>query len=242
MSRPGIDRVFERRLSSPRQQRRSRRYCRAAARAWRRSRCASCPTAAWRVLPHPRLLGSALTNEHITTDYSEALIELVTPAFAHSWELLQYLLDLHQFVYRHLGEELLWATSMPCAIERDEDIPLAQLRQLARRAHEDHLPQRSRTALRAHDAGDLRRALQLLLPAAVLGGLRGGCAARAAHDAGVRLRPVTSTCCATTAASAGSCCTCSASRRSCAVLPAGRDSTCRTHAGTLSSRTPPACA
>ena len=75
---------------------------------------------------HPPLLGSALTNEHITTDYSEALIELVTPAFTHSWELLQYLLDLHQFVYRHLGDELLWATSMPCAIERDADIPLAQ--------------------------------------------------------------------------------------------------------------------
>ena len=76
--------------------------------------------------PHPPSLGSALTNEHITTDYSEALIELVTPPFTHSWELLQYLLDLHQFVYRHLGDELLWATSMPCAIERDEDIPLAQ--------------------------------------------------------------------------------------------------------------------
>jgi len=74
---------------------------------------------------HPRTLGSALTNAHITTDFSESLIELVTPAFTHSWELLQYLLDLHQFVYRHLGDELLWATSMPCAIERDEDIPIA---------------------------------------------------------------------------------------------------------------------
>src|SRR5438309_2271390 len=51
---------------------------------------------------------------------------MVTLAFTHSWELLQYLLDLHQFVYRHLGDELLWATSMPCAIERDADIPLAQ--------------------------------------------------------------------------------------------------------------------
>ena len=29
-------------------------------------------------------------------------------------------------MYRHLGEELLWATSMPCAIERDADIPIAQ--------------------------------------------------------------------------------------------------------------------
>jgi glutamate--cysteine ligase len=76
--------------------------------------------------PHPAALGSALTNEHITTDFSEALIELVTPPFKQSWELLQYLTDLHQFVYRHLGDELLWATSMPCAIESDEAIPIAQ--------------------------------------------------------------------------------------------------------------------
>jgi glutamate--cysteine ligase len=76
--------------------------------------------------PHPRALGSALTNEHITTDYSESLIELVTPPFRQSWELLQYLLDLHQFVYRHLGDELLWATSMPCALEGDASIPIAQ--------------------------------------------------------------------------------------------------------------------
>jgi glutamate--cysteine ligase len=76
--------------------------------------------------PQPRALGSALTNEHITTDYSEALIELVTPPFRTSWELLQYLLDLHQFVYRHLGDELLWATSMPCALHGDASIPIAQ--------------------------------------------------------------------------------------------------------------------
>jgi glutamate--cysteine ligase len=75
---------------------------------------------------HPRALGSALTNEHITTDYSEALIELVTPPFTASWELLQYLLDLHQFVYRHLGDELLWATSMPCALQGDASIPIAE--------------------------------------------------------------------------------------------------------------------
>jgi glutamate--cysteine ligase len=76
--------------------------------------------------PHPRELGSALTSEHITTDFSEALIELVTPPFATSWELLQYLIDLHQFVYRHLGDELLWATSMPCLIGSDSSIPIAQ--------------------------------------------------------------------------------------------------------------------
>lgn len=76
--------------------------------------------------PHPASLGSALTNEHITTDYSEALIELVTPPFTTSWELLQYLLDLHQFVYRHLGDELLWATSMPGPIDSDAEIPVAR--------------------------------------------------------------------------------------------------------------------
>lgn len=75
---------------------------------------------------HPEALGSTLTNEHVTTDYSEALIELVTPPFRHSWELLQYLCDVHQFVYRHLGEELLWTTSMPCALAGDDSIPIAQ--------------------------------------------------------------------------------------------------------------------
>jgi len=39
--------------------------------------------------PHPAALGSALSNEAITTDYSEALIELVTPPFHQSWELVQ---------------------------------------------------------------------------------------------------------------------------------------------------------
>ena len=77
--------------------------------------------------PHPRALGSALTNEHVTTDYSEALIELVTPPFAHTWELVQYLADLHRFVYTNLpDDELLWATSMPCAIKGDDSIPIAQ--------------------------------------------------------------------------------------------------------------------
>jgi glutamate--cysteine ligase len=121
----GIDRVFERRLSAlvnsgeP-------TILQGGRKGVEKESLRVTPEGAIAQTPHPLALGSALTNEHITTDYSEALIELVTPAFTHSWELLQYLLDLHQFVYRHLGEELLWATSMPCAIEHDEDIPIAQ--------------------------------------------------------------------------------------------------------------------
>jgi glutamate--cysteine ligase len=125
MSRPGIDRVFERRLAAlinageP-------QILQGGRKGVEKESLRVQPEGALAHTPHPALLGSALTNEHITTDYSEALIELVTPAFTHSWELLQYLLDLHQFVYRHLGDELLWATSMPCAINSDADIPLAQ--------------------------------------------------------------------------------------------------------------------
>jgi glutamate--cysteine ligase len=62
---------------------------------------------------HPAALGAPLTNEHITTDFSESLIELVTPPFGETWELLQYLCDIHQFVYRHLNDELLWAAACP---------------------------------------------------------------------------------------------------------------------------------
>jgi len=75
--------------------------------------------------PHPMALGSALTNEYITTDFSEALLEFVTPAFAHTWEALRALCDIHQFTYRHLGDELLWPASMPCLIPDDDRIPLA---------------------------------------------------------------------------------------------------------------------
>ena len=125
MSRPGIDRVFERRVAGlvnggeP-------QLLSGGAKGVEKESLRVLPGGGLARTPHPPALGSALTNEHITTDYSEALIELVTPAFTHSWELLQYLLDLHQFVYRHLGDELLWATSMPCAIDGDGDIPLAQ--------------------------------------------------------------------------------------------------------------------
>lgn len=76
--------------------------------------------------PHPDHLGSALTNRFITTDFSEALLEFVTPAFASTWEALRFLCDIHQFAYEHLGEELLWTASMPCQIPSDAEIPLAR--------------------------------------------------------------------------------------------------------------------
>lgn len=125
MPRPGIDRTFERRLAALVNGGGARLLAGGRKGVEKESLRVDAQGQLARS-PHPRALGSALTNPHITTDYSEALIELVTPTFTTSWELLQYLCDLHQFVYRHMDDELLWATSMPCAIRKDADIPLAQ--------------------------------------------------------------------------------------------------------------------
>ncbi len=76
--------------------------------------------------PHPAKLGSALTHPSITTDYSEALMELVTPPFERFGETLQFLDDTHRFVYSKLDEEILWATSMPCVVAGDASIPIAE--------------------------------------------------------------------------------------------------------------------
>ncbi len=125
MSTPGLDIAFERRLSALVNSGQPE-ILQGGRKGLEKESLRVTPEGLLAQTPHPRALGSALTNEHITTDYSEALIELVTPTFTATWELLQYLLDLHQFVYRHMGSELLWATSMPGAISRDEDIPIAQ--------------------------------------------------------------------------------------------------------------------
>lgn len=75
---------------------------------------------------HPESLGSALTHPCITTDYSEALIEIITPPFADIGDTLAYLQSIHQFVYQHLNDEILLATSMPCGINGDESIRIAE--------------------------------------------------------------------------------------------------------------------
>ena len=75
---------------------------------------------------HPRGLGSPLTHAHITTDFSEAQLELITGAHETIRACLDELTEIHQFVYRNIGEELVWCASMPCGLPDDEDIPLAR--------------------------------------------------------------------------------------------------------------------
>ncbi|MEM7292060.1 MAG: glutamate--cysteine ligase [Pseudomonadota bacterium] len=75
---------------------------------------------------HPSGLGSALTHPSITTDYSEALIEMVTPAFTEMSETLNFLDATHRFIYSQLGNEYLWSTSMPCIVSGDKSVRIAE--------------------------------------------------------------------------------------------------------------------
>lgn len=75
---------------------------------------------------HPKALGSALTHPNITTDYSEALLEFITPPEKNINNILSKLNDLHTYTYQHIGDESLWVNSMPCMLNTDADIPIAQ--------------------------------------------------------------------------------------------------------------------
>jgi glutamate--cysteine ligase len=61
----------------------------------------------------------------LTTDYSEALPEFVTPPQRTTWQTLQFLCDLHAFAHRTIGGELLWPASMPCTLAGSDAVPIA---------------------------------------------------------------------------------------------------------------------
>ncbi len=84
------------------------------------------PEGSLAMTPHPQALGAALTHPHITTDYSEAQLELITGVNATPENCLEELLQIHQFTYRALGDEMLWVSSMPCNLPTDENIPIGR--------------------------------------------------------------------------------------------------------------------
>ncbi len=76
--------------------------------------------------PHPRALGSALTHPHITTDFSESQIELITGVHAGIEDCLDELRRVQNYTLASMGEEMLWVSSMPCGLPTDDAIPLGQ--------------------------------------------------------------------------------------------------------------------
>ncbi|MDE2076070.1 MAG: glutamate--cysteine ligase [Burkholderiales bacterium] len=84
------------------------------------------PNGSLAMTPHPVTLGSALTHPHVTTDFSESQLELVTGAHSQVESCIHELTQIHQFVYRAIGDEWLWASSMPCSLPAEEVIPIGQ--------------------------------------------------------------------------------------------------------------------
>ncbi|MDT3337427.1 glutamate--cysteine ligase [Shewanella sp. SP1S1-7] len=75
---------------------------------------------------HPEALGSALMHSRITTDYSEALLEFITPVHNNVEQLLNGLTETHAFSVRHLHGQRLWPVSMPCYVKDEKQIPVAR--------------------------------------------------------------------------------------------------------------------
>ena len=89
---------------------------------------------ALRVLPEGKLsdhghysdLGAALTHSQITTDYSETLLEFITPVSHSPEDAIAQLQDIQKFTFSHISGELLWPMSMPCFVDDADKVPLAQ--------------------------------------------------------------------------------------------------------------------
>ena len=76
---------------------------------------------------HPSVLGSALANPYITTDFSEALLEFITPVYDNIDECLGMLENIHRFTLQNLeNDEMMWVSSMPCPLAAESDIRLAE--------------------------------------------------------------------------------------------------------------------
>tara|TARA_R110001583_G_scaffold52393_8_gene162847 strand:- start:10254 stop:11834 length:1581 start_codon:yes stop_codon:yes gene_type:complete len=78
-------------------------------------------------MPHPYAFGSALCHDSITTDFAESLLEFITPVAKDVHQLFDYLNDIHHYAAQHLeNDEALWPISMPCYVQSEEKVELAQ--------------------------------------------------------------------------------------------------------------------
>lgn len=75
--------------------------------------------------PHHKDLGSALTHPNITTDYAETLLEFITPVSFSPETVIAQLQDIQKYTLSKMDGELLWPMSMPCFVDNEDAIPLA---------------------------------------------------------------------------------------------------------------------
>jgi glutamate--cysteine ligase len=75
---------------------------------------------------HPTSIGSSLFNKYITTDFSEAQLEFVTPPTKNSQSSVQTLDDIQHFVSNKIEDEYLWPFSIPPNFKNDLDVKIAK--------------------------------------------------------------------------------------------------------------------
>lgn len=75
---------------------------------------------------HPYLIGSSLTHRWITTDFSENLLEFVTPTSKNINYLLKFLQDVHSFVAYKTQNERMWPFSIPYLYNQSTSIQIAE--------------------------------------------------------------------------------------------------------------------
>ena len=73
---------------------------------------------------HPEILGAALTNPYITTDFSEALLELITAKASSVEKALSDLKIILAYTHQNI-DDIVWPGSIPCAIKKESDIRIA---------------------------------------------------------------------------------------------------------------------
>jgi len=74
---------------------------------------------------HQESMGSPLCHRYITTDFSEAQLELITPPLIDTKKGINFLDNIHHFVSHQIEDEIIWPFSMPPLIESDDDVPIA---------------------------------------------------------------------------------------------------------------------
>ena len=74
---------------------------------------------------HPKAFGDKLLNPYITPDFSESQIEMITPPLESLESAHEFLTLLYQIVSTELKNERLWPQSMPCLLEKNQEIPIA---------------------------------------------------------------------------------------------------------------------
>ena len=65
---------------------------------------------------HPKVLGSALTNPFITTDFSEALLEFITRKSSSVDKALEELKIILTYTHQNI-DDVIWPGSVPCSIK-----------------------------------------------------------------------------------------------------------------------------